>query len=78
MPMRLPRTSSPSTTFCRMMSTPSSNAVPAVMRPGGIGMSPMMLCTLTDLPQPDSPTIASVFPGATLKLAPRTALTMPP
>ena len=78
MPMRLPRTSWPSTIFCLMMSTPPSSAVPRVMRPGGVGMSPMMLCTLTDLPQPDSPTIASVLPFATEKLAPRTAFTMPP
>ena len=42
---------------------PSSSAVPRVMRPGGIGISPMMLCTVTDLPQPDSPTIASVLPA---------------
>ena len=28
----------------------------------------MMLCTVTDLPQPDSPTIASVFAARTLKL----------
>ena len=46
------------------MSTPSSSAVPRVMRPGGIGIKPMMLCTVTDLPQPDSPTIASVFARA--------------
>ena len=45
-----------------------------VMRPGGIGIRPMMLCTDTDLPQPDSPTIASVFAACTLKLAPRFGL----
>ena len=55
------------------MSTPRNKAVPRVMRPGGIGIKPMMLCTVTDLPQPDSPTIASVLPAATLKLTPRTA-----
>jgi hypothetical protein len=61
-----------------MMSTPSSIAVPRVILPGGIGIKPMMLCTMTDLPQPDSPTIASVLPARTVNSAPRTAFTMPP
>src|SRR3954468_15064460 len=37
----------------------------------------MIVRQVTDLPQPDSPTIPSVFPFSTLKLTPSTALTMP-
>ena len=44
------------------ISAPFSFAEPDVIRPGGMGIRPIMLCTVTDLPQPDSPTIASVFP----------------
>ena len=43
------------------------------IRPGGIGIRPIMLCTVTDFPQPDSPTIARVLPSSTLKFTPRTA-----
>ena len=38
----------------------------------------MMLCTVTDLPQPDSPTMASVLPACTSNETPRTACTVPP
>src|SRR5690606_41660357 len=38
--------------------SPRSSAEPAVIRPGGRGISPIMACTATDLPQPDSPTMA--------------------
>lgn len=43
--MSLPLILFPATTF-----TPLSIAVPLVMRPGGIGTNPMVLCTVTDLP----------------------------
>ena len=60
------------------ISAPRSRALPAVMRPGGMGISPITLCTMTDLPQPDSPTTARVRPASTAKPTPRTAWTTPP
>src|SRR4029079_2559585 len=47
------------------------------MRPGGFGMSRMMLRAVTDLPQPDSPTTPMVWPGATSKETRSTARTVP-
>src|SRR5690348_6117345 len=38
---------------------------------------PMIACAVTDLPQPDSPSSASVSPARTQKLAPLTALATP-
>ena len=35
---------------------------PDVMRPGGSGISPIRARDVTDLPEPDSPTMASVSP----------------
>ena len=78
MPIWEPRTMSPSTVTPATISRPRSFAVPPTMRPGGVGISPMMLCTVTDLPQPDSPTTASVLPACTSKETPRTAWTVPP
>ena len=40
--------------------------LPAVMRPGG-SIRPMIASAVSDLPQPDSPTIASVSPSPTSK-----------
>ncbi len=40
-------------------------------------MSPMIESAVTDLPQPDSPTIPSVWPRSTEKLTPSTARTTP-
>ena len=40
-------------------------------------LRPMIVRHVTLLPEPDSPTIPSVFPFSTLKLTPSTALTMP-
>jgi hypothetical protein len=37
----------------------------------------MIAWLITDLPEPDSPTMATVEPGRTRKLAPLTALTTP-
>ena len=51
----------------------------AAMRPGGLGTSRMIDSDVTDLPQPDSPTMPSVSPGARVKLTPSTAAnTLPP
>ncbi len=78
MAMSVPRISRPSAACPPRMSCPRSLAVPRVIRPGGVWINPMTLCTETVFPQPDSPTIASVSPSLTLKLAPRTAWTEPP
>ena len=49
------------------------------MRPGGLGTSRMIDSDVTYLPQPDSPTMPSVSPGASEKLTPSTAAnTLPP
>ena len=40
-------------------------------------MRPMIACAVTLLPEPDSPTIASVLPRATESETPSTAWTMP-
>ena len=77
-PTKRPRMSLPSAFWSRSTSLPSSLAAPPVMRPGGMGMRPMMLCTVTDLPQPDSPTMARVLPRSKEKETPRTACTVPP
>jgi hypothetical protein len=42
---------------------PSSRISPAAIRPGGWGISPRTLITVTDLPEPDSPTTPRVSPG---------------
>ncbi len=47
------------------------------MRPGGLGIRRISDSAVMLLPQPDSPTIASVSPEATWKSTPSTALTMP-
>ena len=47
------------------------------MRPGGSGMSRINDNMVTDLPEPDSPTMPSVSPRRRSKLTPSTALTVP-
>ena len=44
---------------------PRSVTVPASIRPGGIGISRMTDSAVTDLPDPDSPTMPSVEPLST-------------
>ena len=59
----------------RAASGPRSRTVPErVVAPG---TSPMTVIAETDLPDPDSPTIASVSPASTCQLTPSTALTTP-
>src|SRR5499433_2152284 len=48
------------------------------MRPAGADTRRMMLSALTDLPQPDSPTSATVSPARTSHETPSTARTTPP
>src|ERR1044071_1951355 len=42
-----------------------------------LGRMPMIACATTDLPEPDSPTSATVLPCGTRKLTPRTASSGP-
>src|SRR6516164_6806866 len=51
--------------------------LPSTMRPGGEAIRRNMESEVTLLPQPDSPTTASVSPGATEKETPSTARTTP-
>ena len=44
---------------------------------GGFGTNPKILIAVTDLPEPDSPTIPSVFPFSKEKESPSTAFTKP-
>ena len=43
----------------------------------GERVSPISVIEVTDLPEPDSPTIATTSPGSTVKLTPSTARTLP-
>ena len=52
-------------------------AVPLSTLPVAFEIRPMMDRTVTVLPDPDSPTIASVWPASRLNETPSTAVTMP-
>ena len=56
---------------------PRSEIEPPSMRPGGIGIKRMIESALTDLPEPDSPTMPSVEPLSTEYESPFTAPTKP-
>ncbi len=56
---------------------PSNRTRPFGTRPVSRGNSRMMESAVTDLPEPDSPTIATTSPRLTLKLTPSTARTVP-
>ena len=56
---------------------PSKRIEPATVCPGGSGTRRMMDSAVTLLPQPDSPTIASVVPASTANETPSTALNRP-
>ena len=75
--MSLPRTARIASSLSASRSTPASLTVPPAMRPGGSGTSRISDSAVMLLPQPDSPTIASVSCGASVKLTPSTALTTP-
>ena len=76
-PILLPRTSSISLSESWRMSRPSRLTCPPTMRPGGEGTRRISERTVTDLPQPDSPTIPRVSPRRRSKLTPSTAFTVP-
>ena len=73
----LPRTLRISSSLIFSRSRPPSFTEPETMRPGGSGIRRISDSAVMLLPQPDSPTIASVSPEATWKSTPSTALTMP-
>src|SRR5829696_8021274 len=52
---------------------PSKLATPSTLLPR-LGSRPMIASDVTDLPQPDSPTRPTVWPGRTSKLMPSTAM----
>ncbi len=58
-------------------SRPRNKMQPDANRPGGMGTSPIMLSAVTDLPQPDSPTRASVSPEEISRSMFRIARTIP-
>src|SRR5882672_8002641 len=64
-----------SSSFTR--STPSNRISPFSIRPGGFGIRRSTDSAVTLLPDPDSPTIASVSPGSTWNETPSTAVTVP-
>ena len=72
-----PRTSSSSRSLSFVRSRPSKTTSPETIFAGGFGMRPMIESAVTDLPQPDSPTIPSVLPLSTSNEMPSTALTTP-
>src|SRR5687768_9671161 len=49
-----------------------------MMRPGGLGIRPMIESDVTLFPQPDSPTMPIVWPGITEKETSSTAISWPP
>ena len=66
-----------STSSTWRMSSPSRKTLPPTMWPGGEGTRRMMDRLVTDLPQPDSPTIPKVSPRRSWKLTPSTAFATP-
>ena len=55
---------------------PSNSAVPSNLA-FGPRVSPISVIAVTDLPEPDSPTIATISPAATENETPSTAWTTP-
>ena len=72
-----PRTSSSWRSLSFVRSLPSNMTEPSTILAGGLGIRPMIESAVTDLPQPDSPTIPSVLPFSTWKETPSTAWTTP-
>src|ERR1700753_3524121 len=72
----LPRMASSLSSGALTRSSPRSRAVPA-KRAFGERVSPISVITVTDLPEPDSPTMATVSPRLTEKETPLTARTRP-
>jgi len=75
--IRLPRMSRIAASSSASRSWPSKRMLPSTTRAGGEGRRRRIDCAVTLLPQPDSPTTASVSPGAMEKDTPSTARTTP-
>src|SRR5690349_18586844 len=75
--MSLPRTARIACSLSRRRSTPASLTDPPTIFPGGSETSRISDSAVMLLPQPDSPTIASVSAGRSEKLTPSTAFRMP-
>ena len=73
----LPRTARISRSDKSSRSRPSKRTLPDTMRPGGDAINRKIESEVTLLPQPDSPTIASVSPVYTENDTPSTARTTP-
>jgi hypothetical protein len=63
--MRLPRIACKRLADTRKRSSPSKTIEPLGISAGGFGKSPSTAIAVTDFPQPDSPTTASVSPRRT-------------
>src|SRR4051812_26809261 len=74
--MSLPRMARISRSESCSRSLPAKRIAPAIL-PGGSGISRISDMEVTDLPQPDSPTIASVSPSLTWNDTPSTARLIP-
>src|SRR3981081_2702580 len=74
--MSLPRMARISRSESCSRSFPWKRTEPAIL-PGGSGMSRISDMAVTDLPQPDSPTMASVSPSSTWKETPSTERLIP-
>src|SRR5262245_29752636 len=77
MALCLPRTRRISAGVLVSRFSPSSRTRPPTMRPAGSGTRRTSDRHVTDLPEPDSPTSASVCPASSVKLTPSTALVTP-
>src|SRR5690606_5407152 len=75
-PMSRPRMPRSSLSDALVMSRPSRRMLPAAMRPPPAS-SPMIAMAVVDLPEPDSPTIATVSPAEMSRSTPSTAWTTP-
>ncbi len=75
-PIFFPRSATNSRSGASARSCPSNRIRPPVTFPVP-GSRLMIAWAVVDLPEPDSPTIATVCPGYTVRLAPRTAGTSP-
>ena len=72
-----PRTLDISGSESASTSLPFSTTSPPTICPGGEGINLMIERDVTDLPDPDSPTIPMVSPALREKLTPSTAFTVP-
>ena len=76
--MRAPAHASQLALARRSSSSCSPSRTEPSIRALGERVRPRIVCAVTLLPEPDSPTIASTSPGASSKETPSTACTRPP